>query len=181
MHTSLRVLALGLVLGFIAFWCAGTGPAEGEHTPAAPQDKSLRNHAVWAVLDRLHARAAAADFEGYFALYAPNAIFLGTDGTERWPIEEFKAYTKARFDTGKGWTYTARDRFIFFSDDGRTAWFDEMLDNAKYGECRGSGVLVYGVDGTWRIAQYNLSKPIPNEQMEAVVEIIRAAAPAQAP
>lgn len=181
MHTIARITLLAFVLGMIGFWCAGTGPKDDEHTPAPPQDKSLRNHAVWTVLDHLHARAAAADFDGYFALYTPNAVFLGTDGTERWPIEEFKAYTKDRFATGKGWTYTSRDRFIFFSEDGRTAWFDEMLDNAKYGECRGSGVLVYGLDGTWRIAQYNLSKPIPNDDMEAVVKLIGAPVPPTSP
>jgi len=173
---SLLVIALGL----IGWWCAGAGSAEGENAPAPVQDKSLRNHAIWSVLDHLHVAASKADFNEYFSCYAPNAIFLGTDGTERWTLEEFKTYTKARFDTGKGWTYTPRDRYIFFSDDGRTAWFDEMLDNAKYGECRGSGVLVYGHDGKWRIAQYNLSKPIPNEKMEQVVAIVGAPAPAPA-
>ena len=181
MHAALRIALLSISLGLIAFWCAGTGPAEGEHAPAPTQDKSLRNHAVWTVLDHLHASAAKADFDGYFALYTPNAIFLGTDGTERWTLAQFKDYTRPRFAEGKGWTYTPRDRFIFFSEDGRTAWFDEMLDNAKYGECRGSGVLVYGIDGQWRIAQYNLSKPIPNDKMEAVVELVGAPASAPAP
>jgi len=181
MHTTASRLGIIVIaLGMIGFLCAGSGPAEGEHTPARPQDASTRNHAIWTVLDHLHVAASKADFNGYFELYAPNAIFLGTDGKERWTLEQFKTYTKARFDTGKGWTYTPRDRYIFFSDDGRTAWFDEMLDNEKYGECRGSGVLVYGLDGTWRIAQYNLSKPIPNEKMEQVVAIVGAPAPASA-
>ncbi len=45
---------------------------------------------------------------------------------------------------------------------GQTAWFDEMLWNEKYGTCRGTGVLVL-VDGSWRISQYNLSIPMPND------------------
>jgi hypothetical protein len=36
-----------------------------------------------------------------------------------------------------------------------------LLDSASYGECRGSGVLRQ-VGGDWKIAQYNLSIPIPN-------------------
>jgi hypothetical protein len=129
---------------------------------------------VWGVLDALHASASDADFDRYFDQFAPDGIFLGTDGTERWTVEEFKAYTRPYFDQGRGWTYVSRDRYLHFSADGRTAWFDELLDNAKYGECRGSGVLVYGYDGRWRIAQYNLAKTVPNDRMEAVVEAIGA-------
>ena len=46
--------------------------------------------------------------------------------------------------------------------DGRTAWFDEQLENEWYGACRGTGVLQRR-DGEWRIEQYNLSIPLPNE------------------
>jgi ketosteroid isomerase-like protein len=41
--------------------------------PATPEE----------VLDALHARASAADFDGYFELYTDDAVFLGTDATER--------------------------------------------------------------------------------------------------
>jgi hypothetical protein len=34
--------------------------------------------------------------------------------------------------------------------------------NASLGETRGSGVLLRE-DGRWRVAQYNLTIPIPNE------------------
>ena len=47
-----------------------------------------------------------------------------------------------------------------FTPDGRTAYFDELLDNEDLGEMRGSGVLVRE-DGAWKVAQYNLSIPIP--------------------
>lgn len=47
-----------------------------------------------------------------------------------------------------------------------------MLDNDKYGECRGTGVLVK-LGGAWRIVQYNLTIPIPNEIALDVVEMIR--------
>lgn len=147
-------------------------PAASE--PAALQDLSRRLHAIWGVLDHLHTAASDADFDAYFALYSPNAVFLGTDGTERWTLDEFMAYTKPHFEAGSGWTYTPRNRFVNFAPDGRTAWFDELLDNDKYGECRGSGVLLFGTDGKWRIAQYNLTKTIPNDKMEAVVKAIEA-------
>ena len=46
------------------------------------------------LLDGLHQDAHEGNFQDYFARYAKNAVFLGTDKTERWTIEEFKAYAK---------------------------------------------------------------------------------------
>lgn len=116
--------------------------------------------AVHAVLDELHARAAAADYEGYFALFAEDAVFLGTDRSEYWPLEEFKAYARSRFASGSGWTYRPLERFVHLR--GQVAWFEERLQHERYGETRGTGVLVETGDG-WRVAQYNLTLPLPND------------------
>ena len=115
--------------------------------------------------------------ERYFALFAPEGVFLGTAGEERWTVEEFRTYVHPYFFEGKGWTYTARPgrRHIGVVPGGRLAWFDEVLDNAKYGECRGSGVL-RRIDGRWRIVQYNLTIPIPNDIAAEVVGMIRRTA-----
>ncbi len=128
--------------------------------------------AVAAVLDDLHEAASEADGERYFNLYADNAIFLGTDITERWTIDAFKTYAQARFDQGTGWTYTPQSRHLYFSPDKKTAWFDEILHNERFGECRGTGVLVK-VGDAWKIAQYHLTVPIPNALLYKVVEMIK--------
>lgn len=122
-------------------------------------------------LDQLHAMAAAADEGRYFALYAPNAVFLGTDATERWTLEEFKAFAHPYFAKGKAWTYTPvkGQRHVVIEHEG-VAWFDEQLDNAKLGRCRGSGVLVK-VGGEWRVRQYNLTMLIPNEVAEKAAQL----------
>ena len=124
------------------------------------------------VLDDIHRLASEADFEGYFALYTHDAVFLGTDASERWTIEEFKQYAKPAFDRGSGWTYTPTERHVFISEDGNTAWFDERLENDGFGECRGTGALVKE-DGVWKVSQYNLTVPIPNELLRDVVAQIR--------
>ena len=142
---------------------------------------SLITVSVWAqdhskavnlVLDDIHKMASEANFEGYFNLYTDDAIFLGTDATERWTIEEFKGYAKPSFDRGRGWTYTPTERHVFVSPDGKSAWFDERLQNEGYGECRGTGILL-NVNGTWKVAQYNLTVPIPNDLLRNVVGQIR--------
>lgn len=47
-----------------------------------------------------------------------------------------------------------------------------MLKNDSYGTTRGTGVLMKTRDG-WRIVQYHLAIPIPNEIAKEVVARIR--------
>ena len=153
-------------LAVLVFLIAPALPA----APLAGQDDARSE--VSAILDALHEAASEADFDRYFSLYAGESVFLGTDATERWTREEFMDYTRARFDTGTGWTYHTLERHIAIAPGGRTAWFDERLENANLGETRGSGVLVME-DGGWKVAQYNLTIPIPNEMAREVAERIR--------
>ena len=92
------------------------------------------------VLDDLHNYASKADGTNYFKLFDSEAIFFGTDATERWHINEFKDYALKRFETGTGWTYKPISRNIYINEN--TAWFDEELSNEKYGVFRGTGVLI---------------------------------------
>lgn len=115
--------------------------------------------AIAQVLDALHERASEADFAGYFELYHERAVFLGTDREEYWPLEAFKAYARPHFEAGRGWSYRPTERFIHVAGD--TAWFEERLQHDTYGETRGTGVLLR-TDAGWRVAQYNLTLPIPN-------------------
>jgi ketosteroid isomerase-like protein len=126
---------------------------------------------VSAVLDALHLKASEGDFDGYFSLYADNAVFLGTDSSERWPLDIFKDYTRGRFATGTAWTYHMLERNIDFSPDGNVAWFDESLTNENLGLTRGTGVLIKSGD-KWLISQYNLTIPVPNELARPFVALI---------
>jgi hypothetical protein len=128
---------------------------------------------ITAVLDDWHHSAAIADEARYFGYFAPNGVFMGTDATERWTVAEFRAWAKSRFAAKKTWNFKAHDRHIDFSPDRKTAWFDEMLTTSDLGPCRGSGVLVL-LNGEWKIAQYNLSVPIPNATVNDVVKRIAA-------
>lgn len=139
---------------------------------AAQAPASGAEAAVSDVLDALHRAASEADFDAYFGLYAEEFVFLGTDATERWDRAQFMDYARGPFSQGRGWTYTPVERHVTVSADGGTAWFDERLENANLGETRGSGVLVRD-DGAWRIAQYNLTIPIPNDLAREVVARIR--------
>lgn len=135
-------------------------------------DPSSNLAKVSAALDDLHDAAAKADEARYFRRFSRSAVFLGTDATERWTKAEFQTWARPYFARGRAWVYTPRDRHVFFSADGATAWFDEFVDNEKLGACRGTGVLVLE-DGEWRIAQYHLVIPVPNDLATDLVKRAR--------
>jgi uncharacterized protein (TIGR02246 family) len=128
---------------------------------AQSSDGVFASGAIAAVLDSWHGAAAAADEERYFSYFTPDAVFLGTDATERWTRDEFRNWARPYFAKGKAWSFKATSRWITFAPDRTVAWFDEALATPNLGPCRGSGVLV-ATDHGWKIAQYNLSIPIPN-------------------
>ena len=111
------------------------------------------------LLNGLHLDAHKGNFESYFDRYSTDAVFLGTDKTERWTIEEFKAYAKPAFSDGHGWTYSVIERN--WEGDGNTRWFDEILLNEKLGHCRGTGVVEL-INGEWKISHYALTMLVPN-------------------
>ncbi len=158
-------LTLLFAFYFAASFFPASVAAEGFAAPSVGVEQAL---------NAFHAAAAKADEEAYFDLLAPSGVFLGTDATERWDKAAFQKFAHPYFAKGTAWTFAPRDRHVNFSTDGRVAWFDELLDSATYGECRGSGVLEK-LDGRWKVQQYNLSIPLPNDLAKNIVAQIRAA------
>ena len=140
--------------------------------PLAGTDSDPRTR-IAATVDAWHAAAARADEDAYFAFFTRDAVFLGTDPTERWTRDEFRQWAHPRFASGKAWTMKATKRWITLSPDASIAWFDEDVLSEGLGPVRGSGVLVRSA-GAWKIAQYNLSVPIPNDRFDAVKRLIAA-------
>ena len=120
-------------------------------------------------LNHWHKAAAAAKLDEYFSLMTKEGVFVGTDPTENWQNEAFQAFSKPYFDKGKAWDFNSIERNVYFSDDKKTAWFDELLDT-QMKICRGSGVLKLE-NGSWKIAHYVLSITIPNENIDEVVNL----------
>jgi hypothetical protein len=124
------------------------------------------------VLDGFHEAAAKADADAYFGAMTPDGVFIGTDVTERWDRAAFEAFAAPHFQRDSAWTYVPRERHVAFGPKGKTAWFDEVLDHARYGTVRGSGVLVKQ-GKAWKIAHYVLSFPVPNDVAADVVATIQ--------
>lgn len=166
--------ALTAVVAAASLSCASTSMPASPPALVSPGSDSAERE-IAAALDDFHDAAAHADEARYFAHFARDAVFLGTDATERWDVGAFRDYAHARFSTGKGWTYRVQRRAIRLEAGGAVAWFDEDLLGEKAGPCRGSGVLVRvrvhegDVDrDRYLLAQYNLTVTVPNDRFAAV-------------
>ena len=125
--------------------------------------------AINTLLDDWHVAAAKGDYNGYFGKIADDCIYIGTDATENWDKTAFSAFSKPYFDKGKAWDFKALERHIYFSKDGKTAWFNELLDTWMK-VCQGSGVLEK--EGKeWKIKHYVLSMTIPNDVTDQVIPL----------
>ncbi|MEI7658766.1 MAG: nuclear transport factor 2 family protein [Phycisphaerae bacterium] len=137
-----------------------------------PDTTRLARSDVDRVLTDFHDAASKADMARYFSLFTDDFVFFGTDASERWPLAQFRDFCEPIFAKGRGWTYSTLERHIFLSPGGDAAWFDERLANEKYGECRGTGVLIRRPEG-WKLSQYHLVIPVPNDFALQVVEAAR--------
>ena len=136
----------------------------------AQTDLTLQKSAINKTLNAYHQAAANSEFDHYFTFYTKDAIFIGTDPTENWTMDQLKSYAKKPFEQKRGWVMKPLERNIFFDETGNMAWFDELLDTSMK-ICRGSGVLVK-VGNEWKLKQYVLSMTIPNDDVKNVLDVI---------
>jgi hypothetical protein len=121
------------------------------------------------LIDFWHLQASKAKFASYFNITTDNFIFLGTAPGERWNKNQFKEFSKPFFDKGKAWDFKPKNRNWIFTQNGKTAWFDEDL-TTWMNTCRGSGICVKE-NGKWKLAYYNLTVLIENEKMDEFIKL----------
>lgn len=153
---------------FAVLSLAYTGCSSPENKPVTI-DTATEKKQISAMLDSFNQAAAKADYKTYFDFYTEDAIFTGTDATERWDKKQFMVWAKPFFDRGKAWSFTSIERNIYFDKTGDLAWFDELL-NTQMKICRGSGVVVKQ-GNAWKLKQYILSTTVPNDQLDSVIKI----------
>ena len=132
-------------------------------------DKSAIRKEVNTLLVNWHKAASDANFKEYFRVLDSTTIYIGTAAEEIWTKEQFANFSKPYFEKGKAWSFTTLERNIYMSESANIVWFDELIDTWM-GTCRGSGVLEKKED-SWKIKQYVLSVAIPNDDIQAVIDI----------
>ena len=138
--------------------------------PLSSSEQTALSANINQVMDNWHLAAAAANGKDYFSAMDTGSIFIGTDASENWRKSEFEECIKEYFANGKAWSFTALQRNVYWSDDGKVAWFDELLNTTNLGICRGSGVLTMTSEG-WKIKHYVLSVTVPNETVDKVTQL----------
>ncbi len=140
-------------------------------TACQTEGTALQAHqAVNQHLDNWHRAAATANAEAFFGAMAPDCIYLGTDASERWLRDELRHWAKKAFEREVAWAFTPSKRQLYWSDNQRVVWFEEMLDT-QMGTCRGSGVLVQTGDG-WTLKHYDLAIMVPNELVKDFMKLV---------
>lgn len=140
---------------------------------AANANPALKKQ-VDAFVDSWHDDAAHARM-AYFDKMAPDGVYIGTDRSELWQRDAFKAWARKYFEGKKSaWSFKATRRNVYTSGDGKLIWFDELLDTANMGHCMASGVI-RKTDKGFEILHYQLSMAVPNEVADQVTELVRKA------
>ncbi len=127
-------------------------------------------HTINRVLDNWHERASVADTT-YFDLFAPEAIYLGTDPKEIWTAKKFEQLYVSYFRKGNAWNFKKKNRNVYLGTNAQYAWFDETLDTWM-GLCRGTGVMEKEPNGQWFIKHYSLTVLVPNDKIKEYVFLI---------
>jgi ketosteroid isomerase-like protein len=138
------------------------------HALQAQQQKDTAT--LHAFINAWHVAAAQANADLFFGSMAEDAIYIGTDATERWNKQEFITFAKPYFDKGKAWDFKSYNRDLHVSKNAQYAWFSELL-TTWMGVCRGSGVLEKTKQG-WKIKQYHLSVTVPNDLVRDFISLV---------
>jgi hypothetical protein len=136
---------------------------------AQDADAGLRQQ-VNAFVDEWHDDAAHARM-AYFDKIASDGVYIGTDKTELWRRDEFKAWARRFFERKSAWSFKAIKRNVYLAGDRQVIWFDELLDT-QMGVCQASGVLRKTAGG-FEILHYQLSIAVPNGVAPDVTKTIR--------
>ncbi len=128
-------------------------------------------------LDEWHDDAAHSRM-AYFDKIAADGVYIGTDKSERWQREEFKAWAQAFFKRPVAWAFKAFNRHIAMTPDQSILWFDEQL-HTQMGICQASGVVRKTETG-FEILHYQLSIAVPNDAINAVVAAVKKVDQAEA-
>lgn len=126
--------------------------------------------AINQLMDNWHNAAAVADENTFFGNMTADGIYVGTDATERWTRDEMKKWAQPYFDRQSAWKFTTKNRNVTISEDGNTAWADELLDTWM-GDCRSSVVLVKENED-WKIKYFHVAIAVPNDAVDGYLRLI---------
>lgn len=103
---------------------------------------------------------ASKDVQQLRLFFHPEALFFGTDDSERWTTDDL---AKLLVESEAGWDMReCLKREVRYISPACVSFF-EVVRHLKYGLFRGSGIVVKDDEGQWMIRHYVLSYSVPNK------------------
>ena len=133
-------------------------------------DDELTRFVIDSLINEWHHAAAIADEKTFFGFMTEEAIYIGTDTSERWQRDELAKWSQKYFDRNSAWDFKPISRNITFGPGKNIAWFDELLDTWM-GVCRSTGIVEL-VEDRWKLVHYQLSLTLPNDKLEDFKKLI---------
>ncbi len=121
-------------------------------------------HVIDSLVNDWHFAATISDEDMFFGRMTPDAVYIGTDPTERWLRDELREWSRPYFSRETAWDFKPLSRNITVGPGGQIAWFDELLDT-QMGTCRSTGIMEVR-EGEWKVVYYHLSLTLPNDKMD---------------
>ncbi len=140
---------------------------------SVPQSADDPAAAARSMLNDVHAARLEVDGERFLGHFAPLAILLGTDRSERLTMAMNRAFVRLYWARKRGPTVTPIEQRVYLSPDENLAWFEERVEREQIGQVRDTGVL-RKIDGRWKFVHYNLVILIPKEMAEKLARRIDA-------
>jgi len=153
-YNSLFLVALSLLMPLLSL------RAQSKMTESEDLQKITLNQ----FMDTWHLAAAKANAEVFFGMMSEDAVYIGTDKTERWQRDELREWAREAFARESAWIFKATERNWQIEGDKQLAICDELLETWM-GPCRSTAVLTWQ-DNSWQIIHYQLSVTIDNEKIE---------------
>lgn len=133
-------------------------------------DEELTRFVIDSLINEWHHAAAVADEKSFFGFMTEEAVYIGTDSSERWHRDELAEWSRKYFEGKSAWDFKPISRNITFGPGHNIAWFDELLDTWM-GVCRSTGIVVL-VDDKWKLVHYQLSLTLPNDKLNDFKKLI---------
>ncbi len=146
---------------------------KGPLADAAPGSAGDPAAAARSMLNDLHRARFEVDGERFLGHFAPDAILLGTDRSERMTMALNRAFVRLYWTGDQGPTVTPIEQRVHLSPNRNMAWFEERADRERVGQVRATGVIAE-IDGTWKFVHYNLVILVPKEMAEELAVRIDA-------
>ncbi len=142
-------------------------------TPIVESADAPAGSAQWLLRD-VHLAKTEGNGERYFGLFAPEAVALGTDRSERFSAAAWRAIFGPYYARGGRRPPTIPiEQRVNLTPDGDLAWFDQLVERQHLGRMRGTGVMAR-IDGVWKFLHYNVVLVVPSELTPAFAGRIKA-------